>query len=69
MPSYTLGINQEQLSSKLKDYNGMIRVMAAMFYISKRGYDTLPAIFHAWKTMVFESKAARVRNMLSNSSI
>ena len=41
--------------------------MGALFYISKRMQDIIPCVFQAWKEIIFEKKAKKIRNLLSES--
>jgi hypothetical protein len=55
------------MMEELSEYDNLIKAMGALFYTSKRMSEAVPCIFQGWKEMAFESKAKKIRTMLSES--
>lgn len=51
---------------ELSEYDNLIGAMGALFYTSKRMGEIMPCIFQSWKEIAFESKAKKIRTLLTN---
>jgi len=55
------------MMEELSEYDNLIKAMGALFYTSKNMSEAIPCIFQAWKEMAFETRARKIRTMLSES--
>ena len=58
-------ISKNQMMEELAEYDNLIKAMAALFFTSKKMSEAIPCIFQGWKEFAFESKANKIRTLLS----
>lgn len=58
-------LNKPDMMEALAEYDNLIRAMGALFYTSKGISEVVPCVFRSWKEFAFESKAKKIRHLLS----
>ena len=59
-------MSKNQMIEELQEYHNLVRAMAALFYISKLMGEVIPCVFQNWKEFAFETKAKKIRNLVTN---